>query len=66
MDTPAADADPPAGVPASITAVVVRVGAADLNGVSVVDVTVAPGDGPALAARSATGRIAIVVQPRTS
>lgn len=65
VDTPAADADPPAGVPASITATVVRIGAADLNGVSVVDVTVAPGDGPALAARSATGRIAIVVQPRT-
>jgi hypothetical protein len=65
VDTPAADADPPAGVPATITASVVRVGAADLNGVSVVDVTVAPGDGPALAARSATGRIAIVVQPRS-
>jgi len=65
VDTPAADADPPTGVPGSIPATVVRVGGADLNGVSVVDVTVTPGDGPALAARSATGRIAIVVQPRT-
>lgn len=66
VDTPAADADPPTGPPATISATVVRVGAADLNGVSVADVTVATGDGPALAARSATGRIAVVVEPRTS
>ena len=66
VDTPPADADPPTGPPATISATVVRVGAADLNGVSVVDVTVATGDGPALAARSATGRIAVVVEPRTS
>jgi len=65
VDTPPADADPPSGVPASIAALVVRVGPVDLNGVSVVDVTVATGDGPALAARSATGRIAIIVQPGT-
>lgn len=66
VDTPAADADPPTGPPPTISATVVRVGAADLNGVSVVDVTVATGDGPALAARAATGRIAVVVEPRTS
>ena len=64
VDTPAAGADPPSTPPASIQATVVRVGAADVNGVSVVDVTVAAGDGPALAARAATGRIAVVLQPR--
>lgn len=64
VDTPAADADPPTSPPSSIPALVVRVGARDLNGVSVIDVTVASGDGPALAARAATGRIAIVVQPK--
>jgi hypothetical protein len=37
----------------------------DVNGVTVVDVIVATADGPALAARAATGRIAVVVQPRT-
>jgi hypothetical protein len=64
VDTPPADADPPTGPPATLAATVVRVGPVDLNGVSVVDVTVSAGDGPALAARAATGRIAIVVQPR--
>lgn len=66
VDTPSADADPPTGPPATIAATVVRVGSADLNGVTVVDVTVATGDGPALAARAATGRIAVVVEPRSS
>ena len=64
VTTPAADADPPSGPPDSVAATVVRVGAADLNGVTVVDVTTAAGDGPALAARAATGRIAIVLEPR--
>ncbi len=64
VDTPPADADPPTAPPGTIAATVVRVGAPDLNGVSEVDVTVATGDGPALAARAATGRIAVVVQPR--
>ena len=66
VDTPAAEADPSAVAPATIPARVVRVGGMDVNGVTVVDVTVATGDGPALAARAATGRIAVVVQPRTS
>lgn len=66
VDSPAQDADPPTAPPSSIPALVVRVGAADLNGVTTVDVTVATGDGPALAARAATGRIAIVVQPKAS
>lgn len=65
VDTPAAEADPSVVAPATIPATVVRVGGMDVNGVTVVDVTVATGDGPALAARAATGRIALVVQPRT-
>jgi hypothetical protein len=63
VDTPTADADPPTTAPATIEATVVSVGPADLNGVSVVDVTVAAGDGPALAARSVTGRFALVILP---
>jgi len=42
---------------------VARVGLPDLNGVSVIDVIAADDDGPALAARAATGRFALVVQP---
>jgi hypothetical protein len=63
VDTPPADADVPVTAPASIPATVVRVGRADLNDVTVMDVTAATGDGPALAVRSATGRFALVVQP---
>lgn len=64
VDTPAAGADPPTLPPTTIAATVVRLGTTDLNGVTVVDVTVTSADGPALAARSATGRIALVLQPR--
>ena len=64
VDTPAEGGDPPALPPTTIAATVVRFGSPDLNGVTVVDVTVATTDGPALAARSATGRIALVLQPR--
>lgn len=64
VDTPAPGADPPTLPPATFAATVVRLGEPDVNGVTVVDVTVATADGPALAARSATGRIALVLQPR--
>ena len=64
VDTPLPGAEPPTLPPTSIAATVVRLGAPDLNGVTVIDVTVAAANGPALAARSATGRIAIVLQPR--
>lgn len=64
VDTPPADADAPTLPPSTIPATVVRLGEPDLNGVTVVDVTVSSTDGPALAARSATGRIAVVLQPR--
>jgi Flp pilus assembly protein CpaB len=66
VETPGADGDPPTGPPATLAATVVRVGPADLDGVSVLDVTVAAGDGPALAARAATGRIALVLLPRAA
>lgn len=62
VDTPAASADPPSHVPASFAVTVVRLGAPDLNGASVIDVVVAETDGPALAARAATGRFALVLQ----
>ena len=64
VGTPAADADVPSLPPSTIPATVVRLGQPDLNGVTVIDVTVTRADGPALAARSATGRIAVVLQPR--
>jgi len=64
VDTPNSDAEPSGVPPATISATVVRLGATDVNGVTVVDVTVATGDGPALAARTASGRIALVVEPR--
>jgi hypothetical protein len=65
VDTPAPGADPPDLPPQTIPATVVRLGPTDANGVTVVDVTVASAAGPALAARSATGRIALILQPRT-
>lgn len=65
VDTPAPGADPPALPPSSIPATLVRIGGTDSNGITVVDVTVIASAGPSLAARSATGRIALVLQPRT-
>lgn len=63
VSTPVRDADPPPATPPTLGATVVRVGATDLDGLTVVDVTVAEGDGPVLAAWSATGRIALVLTP---
>ncbi len=64
VDTPSADAEPAATPPSTIPATVVRIGPPDVNGVTVVDVTAATGDGPALAAHAASGRIALIVEPR--
>jgi hypothetical protein len=47
-----------------IPATVVRVGATDIDGIAVVDVTTLPAAGPELAAASANGRVALVVEPR--
>ena len=51
-----------AGLP-PIAATVVRVGAADINGVTVVDVTTAAAAGPRLAVAAANGHVALVVEP---
>lgn len=61
VDTPTQAADPPTGQPETFEVVVARVGAPDLSGVSVIDVVAAADDGPALAARAATGRFALVL-----
>lgn len=63
VDAPPEGADPLAQAPTPFAARVVRMGAPDVNGVVVVDVVTASGDGPSVATRAATGRFAIVVQP---
>ncbi len=47
----------------AVPATVIRVGPADVNGVAVVDVAVAAGDGPGLAIAAALGQVALVVRP---
>ncbi|SDD23189.1 SAF domain-containing protein [Sanguibacter gelidistatuariae] len=61
--TPQPGQDTAATATAATQVTVVRVGAADLNGVSVIDVVVDADAGPALAALSASGDIAVVLQP---
>lgn len=61
VQTPQAGGDLPVTTPVSTPATVVRVGLADLNGVSVVDVTVPSGQAASLAAAAATGRVALVL-----
>lgn len=64
VSTPAAQADVPAGQPASVPATIVRVGVPDADSsLTPIDVVVAASDGPTVAARAATGRVAIVVLP---
>lgn len=63
VPTPAQGAEPPLTPPEAVEATVVRLTEPDMNGVSVLDVTVSERDGPTLAAWSATGRIAVVLQP---
>ena len=64
VETPANDAESATAPPRTFQASLVRVAEPDLNGIVVLDVTVDEGDGPALAALSATGRVAVVVEPR--
>ena len=61
VDTPTAQGDPPATTPASIPATVASVSAPDASGVVVVTVVVDADVAPDLAARAATGRVALVV-----
>ncbi|WP_327325209.1 SAF domain-containing protein [Streptomyces sp. NBC_01210] len=63
VSTPGADENVPSAPPHTIAATIVSVGKApDTTGVVTVDVAVPATDGPALAARAATGRVAIVVK----
>jgi hypothetical protein len=60
---PTDDPDTAVGPVRWVPATVVRVGPADINGVTVVDVTATPADGPGLALLAANARVAVVVQP---
>ncbi|MGC4947963.1 SAF domain-containing protein [Streptomyces sp. DT224] len=64
----AANADPDGKkedeIPKTLPAQVIRVGEPDTNGNLTVDVAVAATDGAVLAARAASGDIAVVVQPK--
>lgn len=64
VDTPAEQGDPPADTPASITAAVVSTSQVEDEGLVVVDVLVDEADAASLAARAATGRVAIVLDSR--
>lgn len=64
VDTPNAQDDPPADSPDSIEAVVVDSSLDEESGQRIVDVVVPDGDASDLAARVATGRVAIVLMSR--
>lgn len=65
VSTPGQGEEPGTKLPEAIEATVVVVGKpTQAAGVVTVDVAVAATDGPSLAARAATGNVAIVVQPR--
>ena len=61
VDTPVTQGDPPAGTPASIAATIVAVRFDDVSGNTVVAVSVDTFSSSALAARAATGRVALVL-----
>lgn len=64
VDTPASQAEPPSRTPEAIPAVVVSAAAPDDSGLTVVDVSVPSGQAADLAARVATGRIALILDSR--
>ena len=64
VDTPASQGEPPASSPQTIPAVVVSTAALGDNGQSIVNVTVPSGLAADLAARVATGRIALILDSR--
>jgi hypothetical protein len=64
IDTPVSQGEPPATTPDSIAGQVVSVTGPDQAGLIVVDVTVPSGQAAGLAARVATGRIALVLDSR--
>lgn len=63
VEVPSAGEMPAGGAARSTPATVVRVGPVDVDGVAVVDVTVAAADGPGLSVAAATGQVALVVRP---
>lgn len=63
VDTPRSQDDPPSDLPASTTATVVQAHPGIDNGIVIVDVTVDQREAVALAARAATGRLALVLEP---
>jgi hypothetical protein len=64
VDTPASQAEPPATTPHTIGAVVVAAAAPNANGLTIVDLTVPAEQAADLAARVATGRIALILDTR--
>lgn len=64
VDTPASQAEPPASTPQTSPGVVVSVAAPDDSGQTIVNVTVPSSQAPDLAARVATGRIALILDSR--
>lgn len=62
VSTPGEGGEVPTELPASVRATVLRVGEPDMDGLTVVDVQTPATDGAVLAARVATGRIALVVE----
>lgn len=63
VETPATGGEPPAEAPLAITATVAGTHGSDLGEQTIVDVEVASSNAAALAARAATGRVAIVLDP---
>jgi len=64
VDTPTTQGDPPSTTPATISGEVVSTVGPDDTGLTVVDVTVPTSQAPALAARVATGRVALILDSR--
>lgn len=66
ISTPGPNDDPATATAGqSVTAVVVSVGTADSSGIIVINVEAAASDAPNLTSWGATGRLAVVVQPRS-
>lgn len=65
VDTPRAQDEPPTGTPTATTATVVEAHAPAEDGSRIIDVTVPTAQAVGLAARAATGRIALVLDPGT-
>ena len=61
VDAPSPGSDPLATAPETFEVTVVRIGEADMNGLSVLDVAADENDGPGLATRAASGRFALVL-----